>query len=85
MFIPLVEDVETVSDALNNFYFPPLGNRSWGGNLMVAKFGVGEVGTAAVHRTAAVSPVVEQPLLPGYPDREFSCCAEHQKPGETGY
>lgn len=41
VFIPLVEDVETVNDAINNFYFPPLGNRSWGGNLMVAKFGVG--------------------------------------------
>jgi 2-keto-3-deoxy-L-rhamnonate aldolase RhmA len=41
VFIPLVEDVETVNAALDNFYFPPLGNRSWGGNLMVAQFGVG--------------------------------------------
>ena len=41
MYVPQIEEVETVTDALNNFYFPPLGNRSWGGNLMVAQFGVG--------------------------------------------
>ena len=29
--IPVVEEVETMDDAINNFYYPPLGNRSWGG------------------------------------------------------
>ena len=31
--VPLVEDVETVNEAINNFYYPPLGNRSWGGEF----------------------------------------------------
>lgn len=33
IMVPLVEDVETADDAINNFYFPPLGNRSWGGEF----------------------------------------------------
>ena len=33
ILVPLVEDVETADDAINNFYFPPLGNRSWGGEF----------------------------------------------------
>jgi 2-keto-3-deoxy-L-rhamnonate aldolase RhmA len=33
VMIPLVEEVETVNDALDNFYYPPLGNRSWGGEF----------------------------------------------------
>ena len=31
ILVPLVEEVETADEALNNFYYPPLGNRSWGG------------------------------------------------------
>ncbi len=31
--VPLVEEEETANDAINNFYFPPLGNRSWGGEF----------------------------------------------------
>ena len=30
ILVPLVEEEETVRDAINNFYFPPLGRRSWG-------------------------------------------------------
>ena len=33
VMVPLVEDVETADEAINNFYFPPLGNRSWGGEF----------------------------------------------------
>jgi len=33
IMVPLVEDVETASDAINHFYYPPLGNRSWGGEF----------------------------------------------------
>jgi 2-keto-3-deoxy-L-rhamnonate aldolase RhmA len=31
--VPLVEEVETADEAINNFYYPPLGNRSWGGEF----------------------------------------------------
>ena len=31
VMVPLVEDAATADEAINNFYFPPLGNRSWGG------------------------------------------------------
>ncbi len=31
ILVPLVEEEETVRDALDAFYFPPLGRRSWGG------------------------------------------------------
>ena len=31
IMVPLVEDVATAEDAIQNFYYPPLGNRSWGG------------------------------------------------------
>ena len=30
ILVPLVEEEEIVRDAINNFYFPPLGRRSWG-------------------------------------------------------
>jgi 2-keto-3-deoxy-L-rhamnonate aldolase RhmA len=33
VMVPLVEDVETANEAINNFYYPPLGNRSWGGEF----------------------------------------------------
>jgi len=33
IMVPLVEDVETADEAINNFYYPPLGNRSWGGEF----------------------------------------------------
>lgn len=33
VLVPEVEDVQTADDAINNFYFPPLGNRSWGGEF----------------------------------------------------
>jgi 2-keto-3-deoxy-L-rhamnonate aldolase RhmA len=33
VMVPLVEEVATADDAINNFYFPPLGNRSWGGEF----------------------------------------------------
>ncbi len=33
ILVPLVEDVETAEEAINNFYYPPLGNRSWGGEF----------------------------------------------------
>ena len=33
VMVPLVEDVETVNEAIDNFYYPPLGNRSWGGEF----------------------------------------------------
>jgi 4-hydroxy-2-oxoheptanedioate aldolase len=33
VMVPLVEDVETANDAINNFYYPPVGNRSWGGEF----------------------------------------------------
>ena len=33
VLVPLVEDVETANAAIGNFYYPPLGNRSWGGEF----------------------------------------------------
>lgn len=33
IMVPLVEDVATADDAIQNFYYPPLGNRSWGGEF----------------------------------------------------
>jgi 2-keto-3-deoxy-L-rhamnonate aldolase RhmA len=33
ILVPLVEDVETADAAIQNFYYPPLGNRSWGGEF----------------------------------------------------
>lgn len=33
VMVPLVEDVETADQAIDNFYYPPLGNRSWGGEF----------------------------------------------------
>jgi 2-keto-3-deoxy-L-rhamnonate aldolase RhmA len=33
IMVPLVEEVETADEAINNFYYPPLGNRSWGGQF----------------------------------------------------
>ena len=33
VMVPLVEDVATADEAINNFYYPPLGNRSWGGEF----------------------------------------------------
>jgi 2-keto-3-deoxy-L-rhamnonate aldolase RhmA len=33
IMVPLVEEVETADEAINNFLFPPLGNRSWGGEF----------------------------------------------------
>lgn len=33
IMVPLVEDVATADDAILNFYYPPLGNRSWGGEF----------------------------------------------------
>jgi 2-keto-3-deoxy-L-rhamnonate aldolase RhmA len=33
VMVPLVEDEETANEAINNFYYPPVGNRSWGGEF----------------------------------------------------
>jgi 2-keto-3-deoxy-L-rhamnonate aldolase RhmA len=33
VMIPLVEEVATVDEAISNFYYPPLGSRSWGGEF----------------------------------------------------
>lgn len=33
VMVPLVEEVATVDEAINNFYYPPIGNRSWGGEF----------------------------------------------------
>lgn len=33
VMVPLVEDVATTNEAIDNFYYPPLGNRSWGGEF----------------------------------------------------
>jgi 4-hydroxy-2-oxoheptanedioate aldolase len=33
IMVPLVEEVETIDEAINNFYYPPLGSRSWGGEF----------------------------------------------------
>jgi 2-keto-3-deoxy-L-rhamnonate aldolase RhmA len=33
VMVPLVEEEETANEAINNFYYPPLGNRSWGGEF----------------------------------------------------
>ena len=33
VFIPLVEEVATVDEAIKEFYYPPLGRRSWGGEF----------------------------------------------------
>lgn len=33
IMVPLVEEVATADDAIQNFYYPPLGNRSWGGEF----------------------------------------------------
>jgi 2-keto-3-deoxy-L-rhamnonate aldolase RhmA len=33
VMVPLVEDVATADEAIDNFYYPPLGNRSWGGEF----------------------------------------------------
>jgi 2-keto-3-deoxy-L-rhamnonate aldolase RhmA len=33
VMVPLVEEEETADEAINNFYFPPFGNRSWGGEF----------------------------------------------------
>ena len=30
--VPLVEDDQTVRDAINAFHYPPVGKRSWGGH-----------------------------------------------------
>ena len=37
--VPLVEDEEVVDEAIENFYFPQVGKRSWGG---AARYGVAE-------------------------------------------
>ena len=37
VMVPLVEDVETANEAIDNFYYPPLGNRSWGGEFRFRK------------------------------------------------
>ncbi len=31
ILVPIVEEVEQADEAINNFYYPPLGSRSWGG------------------------------------------------------
>lgn len=36
VMVPIVEEVETAEEAINNFYYPPLGSRSWGG---VSRYG----------------------------------------------
>jgi 2-keto-3-deoxy-L-rhamnonate aldolase RhmA len=33
VMIPLVEEVATADEAISNFYYPPIGNRSWGGEF----------------------------------------------------
>ena len=33
IMVPLVEEVETAGEAIDNFYYPPLGARSWGGEF----------------------------------------------------
>jgi 4-hydroxy-2-oxoheptanedioate aldolase len=33
IMVPLVEEAGTAEEAINNFYYPPLGNRSWGGEF----------------------------------------------------
>jgi 4-hydroxy-2-oxoheptanedioate aldolase len=33
IMVPLVEEAETANEAIDNFYYPPLGNRSWGGEF----------------------------------------------------
>lgn len=33
IMVPLVEEEATADEALHNFYYPPLGNRSWGGEF----------------------------------------------------
>ena len=33
ILVPIVEEIETADEAINNFYYPPLGNRSWGGQF----------------------------------------------------
>ena len=37
--VPEVEDEATVDEALDSFYFPPVGRRSWGGNVGYGKKG----------------------------------------------
>ena len=37
IMVPLVEEVETANEAINNFYYPPLGDRSWGGEFRFAE------------------------------------------------
>ena len=33
ILVPIVEELETADEAINNFYYPPLGDRSWGGEF----------------------------------------------------
>jgi 2-keto-3-deoxy-L-rhamnonate aldolase RhmA len=33
IMVPLVEEVSTADEAIQNFYYPPLGSRSWGGEF----------------------------------------------------
>lgn len=33
ILVPIVEEVATADEAIDNFYYPPLGNRSWGGEF----------------------------------------------------
>jgi 2-keto-3-deoxy-L-rhamnonate aldolase RhmA len=33
LMVPLVEEVATADEAIQNFYYPPLGSRSWGGEF----------------------------------------------------
>jgi 2-keto-3-deoxy-L-rhamnonate aldolase RhmA len=33
VMVPLVEEVQTAQEAIDNYYYPPLGNRSWGGEF----------------------------------------------------
>ena len=37
VMVPLVEEVETANEAIDNFYYPPLGNRSWGGEFRLER------------------------------------------------
>ena len=74
--VPLVEDAATVREAIEWFYFPPVGRRSFvGGNRWGAELG---------KRHEHVRRVVEQQRGAGHPDRDAPRHREHQGPRRAG-
>ena len=75
--VPQVEDEETVDEAIDAFYYPPVGKRSWG-----AQFGLRlqtRYGSTGIRR------MVEQQRHPLYTTGVGQCCNQCTAPWQTGY